>query len=136
MDTVSTVRARPFDPTMDGALPATTTVRLPSGTAKLGVSREDAREFIESDLFTCGLAIISVSSWNDDRSKRPADYPEVLAALHQVFGADVLPKLRRVVFGGGAVYFVGLVEGSAFVTPTLLQDAALAKRYQAVPAMR
>lgn len=106
-----------------------------SGSAKLGVSRENARDFIESDLFTGGLAIISVSSWSDDRAKRPADSPAVLATLHRVFGEGALPKLRRVVFGGGAVYFVGLVEGSAFVPPTLLQDAALAKRYQAVPAI-
>lgn len=52
-----------------------------------------------------------------------------------MFGPDVLPKLRQVILGGGAVYFMGTVDDSHFVAPTMLQDAALARRFDATPAL-
>ncbi len=135
MHAIDDIRARPFTPQMNGERPAFIDVRTPYGTARVGVSREDAAEFLESTLFTGGLVVVSVSAWGDDAAKRPADYAEVLATLHQVFGPDVLPKLRRVVLGGGAVYFMGMVDDSDFVAPTMLQDAALARRFDAEPAL-
>lgn len=135
MHTVEEVRSRPFEPAMNGAPPAMINLQTPSGTTKVGVSREDAAEMIESNLFSGGIVTISVSAWTASGAKREPDYAEVLATLHQVYGPASLPKLRRVILGGGAIYFFGLVDDADFVSPTPLQDATLARRYDAVPAL-
>lgn len=116
------------------SLPTIVPVRTPYGSTKIGATREDAAEFFESNLFTDGVALISVSGWDEGGQKR-LEYAEVLATLHQVYGPDAISKFRRVVLGGGAVYFMGLVQGDAFVAPTLLRDTAIAKRFDGVPAL-
>lgn len=135
MHPVEEVRSRPFDAAMNGALPAMIDVRTPAGVTRVGVSRDDAAEHLGSTLFSGGITTISVSAWTRGGEKRRPDYAEVLATLHQVFGPSTLPKLRRVILGGGAIYFVGLTHGTEFVSPTPLQDAVLAKQCDAVPAL-
>lgn len=135
MNALEEVRSRPFDTGADGADAVLVDVRTPVGFARVGVSRLDAVEALESALFSGGVAIISVSGWEMTLTKRPIEYAECLAVLHQVFGGDVLPKLRRVSLGGGAIYFMGLVSEDKFIAPTPMQDAALARNHEAVPAL-
>jgi hypothetical protein len=132
MTTLAQVKARPFDAAATGELPAMVHVRTPQGTIKVGVSREDASDYIESGLFDMGLAVISLSGWSGT-SKRQIEMAEVLPVLNQVFGPAVVPLLRSVILGGGALYFVGLVQGRSFVAPTLLQDTVLTRRLRARP---
>lgn len=73
MHTIDDIRTRPFAPHMNGEQPAIIDVRTHYGTARVGVSREDAAEFLHSTLFTGGLVVVSVSAWSDDANKRPAD---------------------------------------------------------------
>jgi hypothetical protein len=130
MCTLAEVRSRPFDAAAVGQQPAMIHVRTPYGTVKVGISREDASDYVESNLFDVGLAVISLSGWSGT-DKRDFELAEGLAVLHQLLGPTVLPMLRAVTLGGGAMYFIGLVRGASFVAPTMLQDAVLARRLDA-----
>jgi hypothetical protein len=114
MCTLAEVRSRPFDAAAVGQQPAMVHVRTPYGTVKVGISREDA----------------SLSGWSGT-DKRDFELAEGLAVLHQLLGPTVLPMLRAVTLGGGAMYFIGLVRGASFVAPTMLQDTVLARRLDA-----
>lgn len=134
MTTLADLRRRPFDVTANAAAPVFTHVRVPGGTVQVGVSREDAAPFLGSNLFSGGIAVMSLSGWAG-REKRPTGLAEVLAVIHHVFGPEALRHLRTARMGGGAVYVLGLVRETGFCSPTPLQDAALSRQLDCSPLM-
>jgi hypothetical protein len=134
MTTVLDLRTRPFDTSANGAVPAFLHMKVSRGTVKVGVSREDATEFLNSNPFQGGVAVMSLSSWAGT-SKREMDTAEALSVLRQLFDGEVLPLLRIATMGAGALYVLGLTVGDSFVGPTPLQDAVLRHQLNCAPLL-
>lgn len=118
---------------MNDVEPAFAHISTGEGSIKVGVSRLDAPGSLESTLFSGALVIISFSGWTSGRDRRSVDIHEIARAVTRLYGPDTLAKLRRATLGGGAVYLVGLAVDGAFSAPTMLQDAALARAFDARP---